>query len=899
MTSADAQYQRFIESVPCPLLAQCGGRIVRVNARAVALFGAQGAEELIGCELAERLGDPNDMPLLSTAGEGVDVDLRCLDGRAVAVMASTSAHTLDGQQGWVSTFKDISARRLAEDQRDRFFSLALDMLCITSNDGYFKRINPAFARTLGWADEEFLAKPFLDFVHPDDIDATLREVERQNQGERVMHFENRYRCKDGSYRWLAWRSVPTPDGLMYATAHDLTETKQAESALRDHQAALEQARAEAEQARADAEQASQAKSAFLAAMSHEIRTPMNGVIGMAEVLCESPLPEQVAGGIRTIRDSALALLGIIDDILDFSKIEAGKTELERVPYSLDQLVEGTCTSLATVAARSGVDLACFVDPGLPERQVGDPTRLRQILYNLVGNAIKFSGSRPETRGRVNVRLDAAADRMLIRVVDNGIGIAPEVLGTLFTPFTQAEASTTRRFGGTGLGLAITARLVQLMGGEITAGGALGQGSTFSVRLPIIDAGAARPIPELRGVHVVLVESPDTPIVDLRAWLEHAGARVRVVDDLAAATEELANRPRSVLIGLTARSDSGHAHDREVRLLRASLEHRTAGIASHDPLTVDLDNLRRQRLIHAVALAGGLVAPARPSEPLPEPVPERPVSSVAEARELGQLILVAEDDAVNRLVILRQLAVLGVVAEVACTGTEALELWRRGTYGLLLTDLHMPDMDGYALCEAIRQEEALRRLTPTSGRRPDRLPILALTANALRGETSRARAVGMDDYLTKPLLLGQLRTALKRWLPGSHGATVTSLPPVARGVLGVGVVDLDELRRHVGTNEDVLREVLSEFAMSTRGLASELGAAVCLRDGRRVAALAHQLKSACRSVGAFAFGDVCVELENAGAADDSTCLAERWSDFQLGLDPVLAVVEALLSQPRLP
>ena len=261
-------------------------------------------------------------------------------------------------------------------------------------------------------------------------------------------------------------------------------------------------------------------------------------------------------------------------------------------------------------------------------------------------------------------------------------------------------------------------------------------------------------------------------------------------------------------------------------------------------------------------------------------------------EPGHVILVAEDDAVNRKIIRWQLAVLGMSADIASNGTEALELWRHGNYGLLLTDLHMPGMDGYALCEAIRREEAL--LAPAL--RPGRLPILALTANAMPAEPSRARAAGLDDHLTKPLVLEQLSAALRRWLPGRQGHAGSSLPPVARGQRGGGVVDLNELRRHVGTDEHVLRDILTEFSTSTRALASELEAAVSARDGRRVAAIAHQLKSACRSIGAFAFGDVCVELENAGAGGDSTILADRWTDFQLGLGPVLVAVDGLLGQP---
>ena len=296
----------------------------------------------------------------------------------------------------IGSWIDITARKEAEAQRDRFFSLSLDLLCIAGTDGYFKRVNPAFGQTLGWSDEELLARPFLDFVHPEDVAATLLEVERLKTGQPTLHFENRYRCKDGGWRWLAWKAVAQPDGLLYSAARDVTGQREANRQL--------------EQAKADAEQANRAKSAFLAVMSHEIRTPMNGVIGMVEVLAQSSLSAQQADAVGIVRDSAFSLLAIIDDILDFSKIEAGRLELERVLVSVADMVEDICTSLVPVAVGKGVDLTLFIAPAVPEQAWSDPTRLRQVLYNLVGNAIKFSGGRPERRGRVTVRMEVVDAR---------------------------------------------------------------------------------------------------------------------------------------------------------------------------------------------------------------------------------------------------------------------------------------------------------------------------------------------------------------------------------------------------------------------------------------------------------------------------------------------------------
>ncbi|HEX6736625.1 MAG TPA: MASE4 domain-containing protein, partial [Azonexus sp.] len=316
--------------------------------------------------------------------------------------------------------------------------------------------------------------------------------------------------------------------------------------------------AELTRTRADAEQANRAKSAFLATMSHEIRTPMNGVIGMVELLAHSRLSEHQADLLQTIGESATTLLGLIDDILDFSKIEAGRLELERIPVSVASLVEGLGNSLITVALRRGVDLYLFVAPDIPERVLSDDVRLRQILYNLVGNAIKFSAGRPGQRGRVAIRAEiaeAAPLRLRFAIADNGIGIAPEAIAHLFTPFTQAEVSTTRRFGGTGLGLAICQRLVSMMHGSIVVDSAAGRGATFTVTLPfaLAERQPPRSLLRLDGVHCLVIEGGDLAAADLRTYLEHAGAQVGIVGDIAEAARQATAWSLAVIV-----YDSGHA-----------------------------------------------------------------------------------------------------------------------------------------------------------------------------------------------------------------------------------------------------------------------------------------------------------------------------------------------------
>ncbi len=648
--------------------------------------------------------------------------------------------------------------------------------------------------------------------------------------------------------------------------------------------------AELTQARADAEQGSRAKSAFLATMSHEIRTPMNGVIGMVEVLARSRLSDEQRGLVATIRESAATLLGIIDDILDFSKIEAGRLQIEQAPLLLPDLVEGISTSLVPVAIRQQVSLDVFVSPKIPQRVLSDDVRLRQVLYNLIGNAIKFSGGRSDRRGRVAIRAEVARTaplRVVFSISDNGIGMAPDTLNNLFTRFTQAEISTTRRFGGTGLGLTICKRLVELMQGAITVESTQGQGSTFTVTLPF-DVPAEQPVPslpQLQGVACVLVASPNLAGDTLRTYLENAGASVQVVSDTMSAAQA-AKGSSGPMVALIDESNGDSSLDATLAgapNLRAIVVRRSGRTRSRmqtatEALRLDGDALQRRTLLRTVAVAAGRASPevvhTGPADVAIDDPVEAP--TVVDARDRGELILVAEDDKINRKVVVQQLSVLGFAAELAHDGAEALRLWRAGRYALLLTDVHMPEMDGYALTEAIRREEHGDR----------HMPILALTANALRGEANRARAVGMDDYLTKPVQLHVLKATLEKWLPKAQTPAPSAPEPVALARRRTPV-DVSVLAGLVGNDANIVRSFLSDYLDSARALAAELRAAWAAQNAQKVGTITHKLKSSSRSVGALALGDLCAELERAGKAGDAAGIANGVAKF----DPAFAEVEA--------
>ncbi|NWF71981.1 MAG: response regulator [Nitrospirae bacterium] len=794
----------------------------------------------------------------------------------------------EADSGGVLTIRDLTRERELQQDCDRLAQVAEESpspIIELDSDANLVYANPAMAQLLqrfGYGASGFPA------VCPGGLSKLVQrclESGQEIRGEEV-------RLAQASFSWI-FCPVPSHQ-LVRGYAVDMTDVQAAQEELRRAAEHLHTSNRQLDQALQAAQNAARVKDSFLATVSHELRTPMNGVIGMTGLLMDTEPSEEQQTYIETIRQCGEALLNLINDILDYGKIESGKLDMECIDFNLRATVEDVLGQFAERAQTKGLEITGLVHAALPTGLRGDPGRLRQILTNFVGNAIKFT-----EQGEVTVQAfleKDLADAVVVRfeITDSGIGIPPEVQARLFQPFTQADSSTSRKYGGSGLGLAISKQLVEQMGGNVGILSQPGRGSTFWATARFLKQMtsplAIMPSAELTGRRILIVDDNESN----RIILHHLATGWGMVDDQAqdaasaiALIEQQAEKGLSYDVAVVdmlmpgkdglqlAKELKMHPVGSLVRLVvltsliqrgHAELA-RQAGFVAYLTKPVRHDQLANclRTVLGLPALVGqGTVPPV--TTPAPQLITRHTLAETGSALR----ILVAEDNLINQKLTVRMLEKLGLQSDVVENGQEALRALARSSYAIVLMDCQMPLVDGFEATRLIRQREtALQESAAADTPETYHIPIIAVTANAMRGDRERCLAAGMDDYLTKPLRKEDLKGALDRWLPVSSQSNVYHAREAEENAEGHDsrslpvIFDAAAMIRNIGGDRALMEELVDLFLQRYQGMLEGIRAALADGDRQAVEQAAHLLKGTASNLCASEVVSSAGQLEALG------------------------------------
>jgi len=790
----------------------------------------------------------------------------------------------------------VAALKSAEAKYRRIFENAVEGIFQTTPGGRYLAANPALARLYGYDSPEQLIGELNDIGRKLYVDPESRRrfVEQIAEHGVVRGFEAQIHARDGRLVWISEnaRAVYDDAGMLShyeGTVEDITQRKEAEDFQRQASVALA---------------ASEAKSEFLAKMSHEIRTPLNGVIGMLELLAATPVDARQGRYVRVARASAEALLSVVNDILDFSKIEAGKIELAAVDFDLVNLVEDAGEMFADRCSAKGLELVCSIGAATPSVVRGDPDRVRQILVNLLGNAVKFTHRGEIVLQAVAAPTDSGAEGVRLSVRDTGIGIPADRMDRLFRAFSQVDESTTRTYGGTGLGLAICHELAALMGGEMGVESRPGEGSTFWCDLPLAagtSVAKSKAVPqELTAIRILAVDDNPTNLEVLREQCRAWGLDVDCTQFPYEALGRLdvadrARRPYGmILLDHNMPGLDGWSLAREIRrresyrttpLLMLSSSAAPENLPDDESSTISLcltKPVRQSRLFDAlVNLASEHPAADRPAAT----PPMSPQARIQRPDGRPARILVVEDNEINQMVVREILEQSGCRCEFAGDGDAAFRRMQESPFDVVLMDCQLPIRDGFQTTSDWRAHEASQQLSHQ--------PIIALTANAIRGDRERCLAAGMDDYLTKPIDPAALIATIARMMEQFPQATVrpaAATPPAAKSTAApFAPIDWTALMGRCLGNVGLAQATLQRFAARAPEVLQRTQEAIAANDRTQVRQLLHHLHGMASNVSAAEVTQAVQTLESCADVDDPAVLAAGVTALTALVDRVASAI----------